>query len=233
VSRNTQESILRITFNRIKTGLVVGALAAFVGCGQDVTPGPVFQAYARDFQGFEKWPSETFDDPNAAGATHVAGIRTIYLNQAPPADAPEFPLGTIIVKQTSDGKIFAQVKRGGGYNLKGAKNWEWFEIAKNAAGVVYIQWGATFPPAGEAYGGDPNGCNSCHMLGDALTNDYVIAPGLSLKGLTMDAGIKLDASGDAGADATGDASTDVAVEASGNVDAGTDTETGANDAQHE
>jgi hypothetical protein len=227
---------LRITFNCIKVALVAGA---FVGCGQDVPPGPVFQAYAHDFQGFEKWPSETFDDPNAAGATHVAGIRTIYLNHAPPAGATEFPLGTIIVKQTSDGKIFAQVKHGGGYNLKGAKNWEWFEIAKNAAGAVYIQWGATFPPAGEAYGGDPNGCNSCHMLGDALTNDYVIAPGLSLKGLTMDAGIKLDASGDAGADATGDAgpkvdaSTDVAVEPSGNVDAGTDTETGANDARRE
>jgi hypothetical protein len=235
---------LRITFNRIKGGVVVGALASLTlgGCGgggDDGPPGPSFIAYAKDFQGFEKWPSETFDDPNAAGATHVAGLRTIYLNHAPPAGATEFPLGTIIVKQTSDGKIFAQVKRGGGYNLKGAKNWEWFEIAENATGVVYIQWGATFPPAGEAYGGDPSGCNSCHMLGEALTNDYVIAPGLSLKGLTMDAGIKPDASGDAGADATGDAGTkgdasiDVAVEANGSLDAGTDTGTGANDAQHE
>jgi hypothetical protein len=226
---------LRITFNCIKAGVVAGALAACAGCGQDVTAGPVFQAYARDFQGFESWPSETFTDPNPGGATHVAGIRTIYLNHAPDAGATEFPLKTIIVKRTSDGKIFAQVKRGGGYNLAGAKNWEWFELNKTSAGAVYIQWQGTFPPPGEAYGGDPNGgCNMCHKLGAA--NDYVIAQGLSLEGLTMDAGIKVDASGgDAPGDTgpTTDAGTDAAVEAGVDADAGTDTETGANDAQHE
>jgi hypothetical protein len=224
---------LRITFNCIKTGMVVGALAAFAGCGQDASPGPTFIAYAKDFQGFEKWPSETFDDPSPGGATHVAGVRTIYLNQAPPPGATEFPLKTIIVKKTSDGKMFAQVKRGGGYNLAGAKNWEWFEIGENAAGTVYIQWGATFPPPGEAYGGDPNGCNMCHTAGNAAANDYVIAPGLSLKGLMLDAGIKLDAGGDVGdAGTQTDATTDGAVEASSSVDAGTDTDTGADDAQH-
>jgi hypothetical protein len=224
---------LRITFNCIKIGMVAAGTLAFAGCGQDATIAPTFIAYAKDFQGFEKWPSETFDDPAPGGATHVAGVRTVYLNHAPDAGATEFPLGTIIVKRTSDGKMFAQVKRGGGYNLAGAKNWEWFEIGENATGTVYIQWGATFPPPGEAYGGDPNGCNMCHTAGNAATNDYVIAPGLSLKGLTMDAGIELDASADAGVDTKRDMGADAAIEASSNVDAGADTETGGDDAQHE
>ncbi|HEX4403394.1 MAG TPA: hypothetical protein VH560_01105 [Polyangia bacterium] len=214
---------------------------AFAGCGQDAAPGPKFIAYAKDFQGFESWPSETFDDPVPGGATHVAGVRTVYLNRAPDAGATEFPLGTIIVKQTSDGKMFAQVKRGGGYNLDGAKNWEWFEIGKNANGSVFIQWQGTFPPVGEAYGGDPNGCNGCHLTMNAVANDYVIAQGLSLKnGLAFDVGIKPDASGDAAADGPGDAGTKTdasvdgdVVDANSNMDAGTDTETGASDAQHE
>jgi hypothetical protein len=232
---------LRITFNCIKTGVVGVAFAALTGCGQDVTRGPTFIAYARDFQGFESWPSETFNDPNPGGATHVAGLRTVYLNHAPDAGATEFPLGTIIVKRTSDGKTFAQVKRGGGYNLSGAKNWEWFEIGENANGAVFIQWQGTFPPVGEAYGGDPNGCNGCHLTMNAVANDYVIAQGLSLKGVMLDAGIKPDASGDAGVDAPStsdagtktDATTDGAVEARSNGDVGIDTDTGADDAQHE
>jgi hypothetical protein len=232
---------LRITFNCIKIGVAAGVLMAFGGCGGGDSGGvasPTFIAYAKDFQGFESWPSETFDDPVPGGATHVAGIRTIYLNHEPDAGATEFPLGTIIVKRTSDGKMFAQVKRGGGYNFAGAKNWEWFEIGENANGAVFIQWQGTFPPLGEAYGGDPNGCNGCHLTMNAVANDYVIAQGLSLKGLTLDAGIEHDASGDA-ADAPSDAGTKTdadaedAVEASGHADAGTDAETGANDAQHE
>jgi len=220
--------------------MVVGALAAFVGCGGGGSgdgggpAGPTFIAYAKDFQGFEKWPSETFDDPIPGGATHVAGIRTVYLNHAPPAGATEFPLKTIIVKKTSDGKIFGQVKRGGGYNsaLDGAKNWEWYEVSETD-GIVSIRWAATLPPVGEAYGGDPNGCNGCHTAGNAAQNDYVIAPGLSLKGITMDAGVTLDASGDA-ADAITMTTTDAANESnSKNGDAGTDLETGADDAQHE
>jgi hypothetical protein len=228
VSRNTQERILRITFNRIKMGLVVGALAAFAGCGQDAPPGPTFIAYAKNFQGFEKWPSETFDDPDPGGATHAPGPYTIYLNQQPPPNATEFPLGTIILKKTSvDGKLLAQVKRGGGYNAAGAKNWEYYEITETN-GVVSIRWAATFPPAGEAYGGDPSGCNGCHinMNGAGPKNDYVIVPGLAFKGITMDAGVNLDAG-------VADARTDggAATETDAGVDTGT--ETGAGDAEHE
>jgi hypothetical protein len=194
---------LRITFTCINahTFVIVGAIAvaALAGCGgdADADAGPTFIAYARDFQGFEKWPSETFDDPNPGGATHVAGVRTVYLNHAPPAGATAFPIGTIIVKQTPiDGKIFGQVKRGGGYNAAGAKNWEWFELSESSSGVVSVQWHGTFPPPGDVYGGvATGGCNICHIVG--AENDYVIAPGLSLMGLTMDAGTMLDASGDA------------------------------------
>jgi hypothetical protein len=117
-----------------------------------------------------------------------------FISITPPAGATEFPLETIIVKKTdADGKLFAQVKRGGGYNLAGAKNWEWFEIAENSAEAISIAWHGTAPIAGDDYGAGPTtSCNSCHMNGAA--NDYVIAPGLTLSGFAA-------SSPDAGSDA--------------------------------
>ena len=218
---------MTITFNCIRNGALALtlSLAVVAGCGAggDADAGPTFIAYARDFQGFDAWTSETFTDATAIGSTHVAGVRTIYLNQAPPPGATEFPLGTIIVKRTqADGKIFAQVKRGGGFNAAGAVNWEWFELSETPAGVVSYQWRGDHPPAGEIYGANPtNACNVCHKANAA--NDYVIAPGLTLAGIAADAGVV-----DAGTDAAMDAGTDAGMQ----PDA-TDRETGSDDAQHE
>jgi hypothetical protein len=236
---------LRITFNCIKVGLVAaGTFGAFSGCGGGGDAGPTFIAYARDFQGFDSWKSETFTDANALGSTHVAGERTIYLKLGPSPSATEFPLGTIIVKRTQvDGKIFAQVKRGGGFNAAGAKNWEYFELSETAAGVVSYQWRGDHPPAGEIYGSNPTDtCNVCHKAGAA--NDYVLAPGLTFAGIAADAGATPgDAAGtdasvdsvaetapvthdDAGADAEQDAGTDAEPMDATGMETGTD-------AQHE
>ncbi len=237
---------MRITFNCIKVGVIAGGmLGAFSGCGGGGGgAGPTFIAYARDFQGFDSWKSETFTDATALGSTHVAGERTIYLNRAPSPGATEFPLGTIIVKRTQvDGKIFAQVKRGGGFNAAGAKNWEYFELSETAAGVVSYQWRGDHPPAGEIYGSNPTDtCNVCHKAGAA--NDYVLAPGLTFAGIAADAGATPDdAAGtdtsvdsvaetvpvthdDAGMDAEQDAGTDAEPMDVTGMETGTD-------AQHE
>lgn len=173
-------------------------------------------AFASSFDGFTGWTSKTTDDAVAEGSTHVAGLRTVYINHLPSADATAFPLGTIIVKVTeTDGKIFAREKRGGGYNATGAVDWEWFELEETAQSETVIIWRGVGPPIGEQYGGDPNGgCNSCH--GAAGANDYVLSPWLRLGGVA-DAAL-VPTSDDAGDD---DASGDVGGE-SGGLDATAD-----------
>ena len=146
----------------------------------------------RGFKGYQDWASFSLDNPNPGGSTHVAGKRTIYINHEPPAGASEFPVGTIVVKETAvDGKIFAQAKRGGTFNGTGAVGWEWFELL-TIGGVTGWTWRGKGPKDGEIYGGDPNaGCNTCHKV--AVNNDYVLAAGLMLRP-ALDGGINdLDA----------------------------------------
>jgi hypothetical protein len=164
----------------ILTAAVIGA----IGCSSNPLPPDgarfPFIAVAGDFDGFRSWPSHAIESPAASGSTHVSGARTVYINELPPAGAAAFPVGTRIVKETAaDGKLFARVKRGGGYNTTGAVDWEWFELQETSSGAVFIFWRGVGPPAGEIYGGDPNaGCNTCHRTVPA--NDYVLSPGLML-----------------------------------------------------
>jgi len=167
----------------------LGAVVAAASCGSqpdDPTTGEriPFIAFAKDFNGFRTWPSHTFESPPTA-TTHVGGVRTVYINQLPAPEATAFPLGTLIVKETaSDGKLFARVKRGGGYNKTGAVDWEWFELEETATGAVVVRWHGFGPPVGEMYGGDPNsGCNLCHKAVPA--NDYVLSPWLTLGGASL------------------------------------------------
>jgi hypothetical protein len=140
-----------------------------------------FVAQNVDFRGYQSWTSFTMEASAPGGSTHVAGKRTVYINHLPPPGATEFPVGTIIVKETeADGQIFARAKRGESYNETGAVNWEWFEL-ETKQGVTGIHWRGKGPPSGETYGGDPNaGCNLCHKLAPA--NDYVLTPALTLAG---------------------------------------------------
>jgi len=164
----------------------LAALVATTSCGSPVEPTEriPFIAFARDFDGFRTWPSKTFESPPTT-TTHIGGQRTVYINQLPAADATSFPVGTLIVKETAaDGKLFARVKRGSGYNQTGAVDWEWFELSEAAGGAVVIEWHGFGPPAGEEYGGDASGgCNSCHKAAPA--NDYVLSPWLTLAGATL------------------------------------------------
>ena len=106
------------------------------GAGAPTVPSGDFIAQNIDFRGYQSWTSYVIDDGTPGGATHVSGKRTIYINHLPPAGATEFPVGTIIVKETAaDMKIFARAKRGDDFNTTGAVGWEWFEL-ETVAGVT-------------------------------------------------------------------------------------------------
>jgi len=179
--------------------LVAAGLAGAAGCsggggsGHRVLPasarGP-FIALERDFRDLRDWERFDLADRPAQGLTHTRGKRRIYLN-ARPAEGGTFPVGTILVKELlgdvhPDHKFFAMVKRGSGYNARGALGWEWFELRDRGSGHFTIAWRGLDAPSGEGYGGgapggevDPlGGCNSCHGLSSG--NDYVRADALEL-----------------------------------------------------
>jgi hypothetical protein len=160
------------------------ALAPF-GCSPAepwVPKGEPYVAFAKDFDGFRHWTA-THVEPTASSDIHVSAARTVYANHLPDPGATTFDVGTMIVKEIDGGdvtarKVFAMVKRGGGYNPTGAAGWEWFELGNIDDERAGIDWRGVGPPAGGEYGGDPNGaCNGCHGA-PAIATDSVLSPGL-------------------------------------------------------
>lgn len=143
-----------------------------------------FVPFAQHFAGFHAWPSTPGTSRRPTTAFHVSGNAKVYYNRPPAKGSGTFPVGTVIVKETlepdpRDRSIFALVKRGGDYNPNGAPGWEWFEL-DNVCGTdaPRITWRGLGPPAGEKYGGDPNGCATCHSV--AADNDFIMTDGLAL-----------------------------------------------------
>ncbi len=175
----------------MKTSSILGlaSLLAVMGCApasETAPQGDTFLAFASHFKGFRTW--EPFPVTTGGGdPVHTTGPRTEYLKARPDEGASEFPVRTIIVKETdtealADRTVFAMVKRGGDYNASGAAGWEWFELKNIDEQNVSIVWRGVGPPAGEQYGGDPNaGCNSCHE--GAAKNDFVLSTALQLSDL--------------------------------------------------
>jgi len=177
--------------------VLIAALAFTAACGDDGSSGSgddssvdqtgSFLAFDADFAGFRGWEAFHLPDAPADGVVHLAGPRTEYLNKRPPKGSHEFPVGTIIVKELETGamedrKVFAMVKRGGGYDAAAAPGWEWFELSNNPDGTFKrIVWRGLGPPSGEQYGGDPNGCSGCHAA--SKDNDYVSPTALRLSDL--------------------------------------------------
>jgi hypothetical protein len=158
------------------------ALLLLSACGPVATedepggdPGS-FVAFQRDFQGFTAWQRYDIgtEAPVGDGLVHIAGKRTVYVNQMPVAGKGAFSVGTIVVKTMQSGETFAQVKRGGTYNKSGAVGWEWFEL-KEVNGEFVILWRGIAPPVGAcmtSYGGASGGaCNGCHAAFGG--NDYI------------------------------------------------------------
>jgi hypothetical protein len=178
-------------------GLVIATLA----CTNDVLPpkerietatcseasGTVCLAFGAHFTNFVDWyafpgASDIVPDP---GEVHSGGVRKVYINKLPKAGSKSFAVGTVIVKDIASDKdvrlhrVFAMVKRGGGFNVGGATDWEWFELIRNQDETATVRWQGLGPPAGEKYSGDKaGGCNSCHSA--ASSNDFVLTRGLKL-----------------------------------------------------
>ena len=187
-----------MTFGRVRTLPIVVAMLAMASSAcldnelaQDAdTAGGAFIALRGDFEDFEDWEKYSSDVMNEHGG--VIGTTNIYLTfkREPLAeDATEFPVGTMLVKtmQASDSdelNIHAMVKRGGGFNPKGALGWEYFELAlAKADGSPYWLWRGEKPPAGEEYmkllgAADlaprdaEASCNSCHAEPDAKDGTF-------------------------------------------------------------
>lgn len=145
----------------------------------------VFIAFASDFAGYHDWNQAPATAPAGApsDSLHVSGAMSLYWNASPPPRSTSFPMGTIVVKESgpvaNPMRTFAMVKRGGGFNASGARDWEWFELSRLADGSPFVVWHGFGPPSGtEAYGGDPTVCNTCHAI--AASNDYVWSEALTL-----------------------------------------------------
>lgn len=167
-----------MTPTKVLAMVALGALSACTSSPNGDPQAPeTFLAFNGTFAPFRSWTmfhSELVDDGTLAPG--VAGPRDQYINELPPSGSTEFPVGTVIVEvRTDTGKIFTSVKRGGGFNAAGAVNWEYFELAEDP--VRYL-WRGLGPPLGDTYGGDPNGCNACHVK--CATNDFICSPQLLL-----------------------------------------------------
>lgn len=162
-----------------------GEQGGAAGSGAEPT---TFIALERDFAGYRKWTSFYMGEGDPE-TDDILGPRTVYINQLPKPGATKFPVGTIIVKAVQVGEpaewqLFAMVKRGGDYNFLGARDWEFFDMAQDAAYVPTVNWRGIGPPPGAGYGGSIKGgtCNNCH--GMAEDNDFVKSAPLDLTPLS-------------------------------------------------
>ena len=170
----------------LAAGLAGAAMLAACGTSDDTSStesaaSGCFLAFNTQYSDFRTWTSYSFDGPGEGDAgVHVAGPRIEYIKAAPPHGSATFPVGTLIVKEVGIGDpanhhIFAMAKRGCDFNASGAKGWEWMEIQEISGGASII-WRGVGPPAGEVYGGDPTGCNSCHVAcsdNDSVCSSHV------------------------------------------------------------
>jgi hypothetical protein len=181
----------RSTFGRVARALLALGLC---GClDNKLAEGPaaerdVFIAQQRDFAKYLDWMIFEHDVQNDHGG--VVGKTTVYLNELPPEESKGFPVGTMLLKtmrpvDSADMSIHAMVKRGSGFNPKGALGWEFFELAlSKKSGAPFILWRGEDPPSGEQYQlllgannlmpmADESDCNSCHAYAKDGTFDSV------------------------------------------------------------
>lgn len=160
---------------------------------EDAGPAPdVFIALQSHFADFTTWPKTKLGEGALMG--HPMGPRYGYLKQPAPAGATRYPVGALIVKTIENGAsmqewdVFAMAKRGGGYNPGGAKDWEFFTLKMNGAGVPIIFSRGTNPVDADVDGGNGNyldpgmtgvTCNRCHGVVGTEVNDHVLSAALA------------------------------------------------------
>jgi hypothetical protein len=177
---NLKHAILPIALATTSCGSAAGT-----GGGDQADSVSTLVATAASFQGFRGWPSVAATAPNGmTDGIDPSQPRTAYINRRPPHGSSTFPTGTLIVKEfdgppaLADRRVFAMVKRGGGYNENGATEWEWFELKNVDDANVQVVWRGVSPPAGDAYSPGSMTCNDCHRGANA--NDFVWSTTLTL-----------------------------------------------------
>ena len=180
----------------VRLSLVLVPLVALVDCvvesptesSSSATGGAsrTFLASEADFAGFRTWQNVPGESASPPVSVHTTGPRTVYVHPFPTHGEKSFPVGTIIVKEVETGdiptrKVFAMVKRGGGFNASGAKDWEFIELTNVDDTHVQILWRGVSPPLGEGYLAGNGGCNGCHAA--SPSNDFVQTTGLQLSSL--------------------------------------------------
>ena len=175
---------------RLVCGCLIGA-ALLLACDPPPPAAGEFIAIESDFAGFDRWTA--FDrGPQPVGPMHPDGSSDVFIDALPPPGATSFPIGTIIVRRTSDAsgtpvEIHGMVKRGGRYNEAGAVGWEFFDLAPSTddPGRPVIRWRGLGPTMGDGYtvpdGGTILSCNHCHA--SFPENDSVLGPELDLTSL--------------------------------------------------
>src|SRR5690606_27673175 len=113
---------------------VVAFLSLVLGCDeprprvQALAERTVFVAMARDFRDFRSWGYVSLGQRPSQGATHTTGELRVFVNALPPMASKEFPVGTMIIKESladhrsgQPKRHFAMVKRSATFNAQGAK----------------------------------------------------------------------------------------------------------------
>jgi hypothetical protein len=164
----------------------------------------VFIALQRDFESFRTWKKFSFGDAPIEG--HPTGQRYGFVKEVLQPGQKAYPVGDIIVKTIEtppspspspwpspvpeqNWDLFAMAKRGGNFNVDGAKNWEYFTLRINPDGVpVILARGidASDVPGSGGHGyiganGNIIRCNGCHGDPTMAQYDYILNPELEPK----------------------------------------------------
>jgi hypothetical protein len=176
--------------------VVATALAACLACSTgddagDSGPSSDFVATENTFAGFCDWSSAPATPAKSTPlGVHGLDAMRVYWKEAPPHGATEFPVGTVILKESEettpgDRIVFAMAKRkarGGGYDSDGADGWEWFSLQDRGDCTALILWRGAAAPILTTYSdlivGD---CNGCHTK--IAGSDYVFDTALQLSTL--------------------------------------------------
>ncbi len=156
--------------------IALAVMVSLQSCNDEEEPNPEFIADDSSFSNFMNWPlgAENQGSDPALGPAHAGNdetvTRRIYVKDGQEASNGEYPVGTIIVKHSTNPEVTvneftAMVKRGNDFNPDGG-DWEWFML--NPEGKI-----ATDASSGSKMRGADlmNGmCLSCHS---AATTDYV------------------------------------------------------------
>ncbi len=157
--------------------LLSASLSVFQACDKDDDTETEFVADDNTFQSFNAWylhASHQGPDP-ALGVAHAGNdtsvTRKVYFKDNQNAVNGKYPVGTIIVKHSSNGttvdEYTAMVKRGNGFSPD-TNDWEWFMLAPDGT-IAKDPTGALMRGA-KLMGGM---CNGCHT--QAAAKDYVFS----------------------------------------------------------